>query len=133
MRDPSLVLMPPRPRIADWILAGASAGAVLGLAELAIVFLGGHSPPPPLSLLVIAAEVLAVAVGGLIGSLTPIAGWVVSASPSSRQAASVLRAGRLPLGVAVSVADAVGVTVAVGVGVPMPVLPSSSLTYSTVQ
>jgi len=70
MRDPSLILVPPRPRLSDWILSGAGAGAALGIAELAIVFLGGHSPAPPLSLLVIAAEVFAVAVGaGLLGWL----------------------------------------------------------------
>jgi hypothetical protein len=68
MRDPSLVLIPPRPQFGGWVLSGASAGAVLGLVELAFVFLGGHSPPPTLSMLVIAAEVLAVAVGaGLLG------------------------------------------------------------------
>ncbi len=52
-------LLPPRPALRDWPLAGASGGLLLGLAELA--FAAPSALPPPLALLAVAIPTLFVA------------------------------------------------------------------------
>jgi len=58
----SVFLLPPRPALRDWPLAGACAGLLLGLAELALAAPGG--PPPPLALLTTGSLALALAGAG---------------------------------------------------------------------
>ncbi len=53
-------LLPPRPAVRDWPLAGACAGLLLGLAELALAAPTG-SPPPLLALLTLTGPALALA------------------------------------------------------------------------
>jgi hypothetical protein len=56
----SVYLLPPRPELRDWPVAGACAGLLLGLAELALAAPLG-SPPTRLGLLTIAAPAFALA------------------------------------------------------------------------
>lgn len=57
-------LLPPRPSLRDWPLAGACAGLLLGLAELLLA--APTRPPPRLALLGVASLALALALGGLL-------------------------------------------------------------------
>jgi len=64
----SVYLLPPRPALRDWPVAGACAGLLLGLAELALAAPTGP-PPPRLAALTIAAPALALAGASLaVGS-----------------------------------------------------------------
>ena len=46
MRDRSVYRLPPRPRTTGWLLAGASAGSVLGIVELSMTWTDLQTPPP---------------------------------------------------------------------------------------
>ena len=60
LRWASAYLLPPRPALGDWPVAGACAGLLLGMAELALAAPTG-SPPPRLAALTIAGLALALA------------------------------------------------------------------------
>ena len=61
-------LLPPRPALRDWPLAGACAGSLLGLAELA--FAAPAALSPPLAILVVTSLALVVALAaGVLGLL----------------------------------------------------------------
>ncbi len=61
-----LIRLPPRPALLDWLWAGASAGLVLGLAELAVAVPMGSALPPPLAVLVLGIDSAVVALGSLL-------------------------------------------------------------------
>ena len=61
-----LLRLPPRPALLDWLWAGASAGLVLGLAELAVAVPMGSALPPPLAVLVLGIDSAVVALCSLL-------------------------------------------------------------------
>ena len=63
-------LLPPLPRLRDWWIAGACAGLLLGLAELAVAFVDGTVFPTPLRVVLLAVSALLVsALSGGLGAL----------------------------------------------------------------
>ncbi len=62
--------LPPRPALADWLWAGASAGLMYGLAELAVALPGGAALPPRLAALVLAID------AALVGSCALLVGAI---------------------------------------------------------
>ncbi len=61
-------LLPPRPALRDWPLAGASAGLLLALAELLLA--AGARPPPALALLGVASLAFGLALAAFALGLT---------------------------------------------------------------
>lgn len=65
-----LFRLPPRPVLLDWLWAGASAGLILGLAELAVAVPAGSALDPRLAALVLGIDSAVVALGSiLIGAI----------------------------------------------------------------
>ncbi len=65
-----LFRLPPRPILVDWLWAGASAGLILGLAELAVAMPAGSALDPPLAALVLGINSAMVTVGSFLVGAT---------------------------------------------------------------
>lgn len=72
-------LLPPRPRLHDWPLAGGCAGSLLGLAELAVAWASGVGLPTSLTIGLAATDALLIAaLAGIVGVVT----WQAGLRPS---------------------------------------------------
>jgi len=60
-----LFRLPPRPVLVDWLWAGASAGLILGLVELAVAVPAGAALDPRLAALVLGIDSASVALGSI--------------------------------------------------------------------
>ncbi len=65
-RAQPLFRLPPRPAFLDWLWAGASAGLVFGLAELAVAVPGGAALDPRLAVLALGIDSAMVALGSVL-------------------------------------------------------------------
>jgi hypothetical protein len=61
-----LYRLPPRPVLRDWLWAGASAGLVFGMAELAVAIPSGFALDPRLAALVLGIDSVLVALGSIL-------------------------------------------------------------------